>query len=252
MSSRPFAKDSLGRIFLLKKLLVALFGAVTHPCLTLLNRFSVEGTQYIRHLDQTNVLVVSNHQTYYWDAIAMLHVLSSVKWGFADSIANPVYLLSPRADVSYVAARETMKSRLIARVMAYTGSISIDRAWRSGNAEVVRQVSLSDYANIGRALSEGWVITFPQGTTKPFAEVRRGIYHVITRFRPTVVPVVLDGFSSSFKRNGIRPVRRNVRLSVRIKPPLEIHDGETAGTVLRRIADGIEQTESSGNLPRRS
>jgi 1-acyl-sn-glycerol-3-phosphate acyltransferase len=107
-------------------------------------------------------------------------------------------------------------------------------------------VSLKDYAIIGRALSEGWVITFPQGTTKPFAEIRRGIFHVITRFRPTVVPVVLDGFSSSFKRNGIRPVGRKGRLSIRIKPPLEIDQGETPEAVLQRISDGIEQTRSPG------
>ena len=165
------------------------------------------------------------------------------------ALQNPVYLLNPRANVSYVAARETMKSTLLTQLMAYTGSISIDRAWRSGNQDIARQVSLKDFDTIGRALSDGWVITFPQGTTKPFARVRRGIVHVITRFQPTVVPVVIDGFASSFKRNGIKPVRRGGQLSIRIKSPLVTIDEELPDMLLCRIMDGIEQNSPPDNRP---
>ena len=48
------------------------------------------------------------------------------------------------------------------------GSVSIERTWRESGKDVQRQVKMSDISNIGLALNDGWVITFPQGTTKPF------------------------------------------------------------------------------------
>ena len=56
------------------------------------------------------VLFVSNHQTYFADVIAYLHVFCSVKWNFRNDISNPVYLLNPVTNTSFIAAQETMKS----------------------------------------------------------------------------------------------------------------------------------------------
>ena len=49
--------------------------------------------------------------------------------------------------------------------------------------------------NIKKALDDGWVITFPQGTTTPFKPIRRGTAHIIKTYKPIVVPIVIDGLS---------------------------------------------------------
>lgn len=41
---------------------------------------------------------------------------------------------------------------------------AIKRTWRGSGQEVNRQVDMNDISNIGEALNNGWVITFPQGT----------------------------------------------------------------------------------------
>ena len=42
-----------------------------------------------------------------------------------------------------------------------------------------RQVNMSDISNIGRALEDVWVVTFPQRTTTPFKPLRKGTAHII-------------------------------------------------------------------------
>ena len=91
-----------------------------------------------------------------------------------------------------------MKAGLLPRIMAYAGAVSIDRTWRSKGQNVNRQVKMSDISNIGKALDDGWLITFPQGTTTPFKPIRRGTAHIIKQHRPIVIPIVIDGFRRSF------------------------------------------------------
>ena len=62
---------------------------------------------------------------------------------------------------------------------------------------------MSDISNIGVALNDGWVITFPQGTTTPF-KPGKGTAHIIKEFKPVVIPIVIDGFRRSFDKKGIR------------------------------------------------
>ncbi|MCB0473201.1 MAG: 1-acyl-sn-glycerol-3-phosphate acyltransferase, partial [Flavobacteriaceae bacterium] len=58
--------------------------------------------------------------------------------------------------------------------------------------------------NIGKALDDGWVITFPQGTTTPFKPIRRGTAFIIKEYQPIVIPVVIDGFRRSFDKKGLQ------------------------------------------------
>ena len=50
----------------------------------------------------------------------------------------------------YVAAKETMKAGVLPKILAYVGSISIERTWRSQGQDVNRQVKMSDISNIGK------------------------------------------------------------------------------------------------------
>ena len=162
-----------------------------------------------------------------------------------DSIKNVGYLWNPKLNIYYVAAKETMKSGLLPKIFAYAGSISIERTWRSSGEDVNRQVKMSDISNINKALNDGWVITFPQGTTTPFKPIRKGTAHIIKRYKPIVVPIVIDGFRRSFDKKGIRIKKKNILQSMEIKAPLEIdYDVESIDQIVEKIEYAIEQHPS--------
>jgi 1-acyl-sn-glycerol-3-phosphate acyltransferase len=138
-----------------------------------------------------------------------------------------------------------MRSGLLPKIFAYAGSISIDRTWRSAGENVNRQVKNSDISNIGKAIDDGWVVTFPQGTTTPFRPIRRGTAHIIKTYKPVVVPIVIDGFRRSFDKKGLRIKRKNVLQSMVIKEPLEIdYENENIADIVTKIQYAIEQHPS--------
>ena len=103
----------------------------------------------------------------------MFHVFNASLSGRDDSIKNVTYLWQPKLNMYYIAAKETMKDGIFPRILAYVGSVSIDRTWRSKGEDINRQVKMSDISKIGIALNDGWVITFPQGTTTPLNPLER-------------------------------------------------------------------------------
>jgi 1-acyl-sn-glycerol-3-phosphate acyltransferase len=190
-------------------------------------------------------LFVSNHQTYFADVAAMYHVFNASLKGRVDSLKNIGYIWNPKLNIYYVAASETMKSGLLPKIFAYVGSVSIDRTWRSAGENVNRQVKMSDISNIKKALDDGWVITFPQGTTKPFKPIRRGTAHIIKTRKPIVIPIVIDGFRRAYDKKGLLIKKRNVLQSMVIKKPLEIdYENDTVDEIVKKIEFGIEQHPS--------
>ena len=102
-------------------------GIITHRRYRGFNNLKIEGSEIIKNLPNNNVLFVSNHQTYFADVVAMLHVFNASLRGRMDSIKNIGYIWHPKLNVYYVAAKETMKSGLLPRLLSYAGSISIER-----------------------------------------------------------------------------------------------------------------------------
>ena len=220
-------------------------GFLTHRRYRGFNQLQIEGSDVIRELPENNVLFVSNHQTYFADVVAMFHVFNASLSGRIDSIKNVGYLWNPKLNIYFVAAKETMKAGLLPRVLAYAGSVSIERTWREKAQEINRQVKMSDISNIGTALDDGWVITFPQGTTTPFKPLRKGTAHIIKRYKPLVVPIVIDGFRRSFDKRGIRIKKRGILQSMEIKKPLEIdYENESVASIIEKIEFAIEQHPS--------
>lgn len=130
----------------------------------------------------------------------MFHVFNASLSGRVDSIKNIGYIWQPKMNIYYVAAKETMKAGLLARIMAYAGAVTVERTWREKGKSIKREVNPNDTENIGKALDDGWVITFPQGTTKPFKPIRKGTAHIIKNHKPLVIPIVIDGFRRSFDK----------------------------------------------------
>ncbi|MXV38281.1 1-acyl-sn-glycerol-3-phosphate acyltransferase [Flavobacteriaceae bacterium Ap0902] len=236
--------DAFGHWYFIKRIFIFIFGIVSYRRYNGFNKLNISGTEYIKDLPDTNVLFVSNHQTYFADVFAMYHVICSVNNGFEDHINNPIYLLNPKVDMYYVAAEETMNKGFLAKMFAYTGAITVKRTWRANGKKVNRRVDLKEVNNIKKALDVGWVITFPQGTTKAFAPGRRGTAHIILEEKPIVVPVVIDGFRRSFDKKGLIVKKTGVEQSMKFKAPLEIdYENENKGDLLKKIMDAIEQSE---------
>jgi 1-acyl-sn-glycerol-3-phosphate acyltransferase len=240
-----FKRNPFGHILFVKKWLIRILGVITHRRFRGFNELQIEGSEVIKNLPETNVLFISNHQTYFADVVAMFHVFNASLSGRNDSIKNVGYLWNPKLNLYYVAAKETMKSGLLPKILAYVGSVSIERTWRAEGKDIKRQVKFSDISNIGKALNDGWVITFPQGTTTPFKPIRKGTAHIIKRYKPVVVPIVIDGFRRSFDKKGIRIKKKNILQSMEIKEPLDIdYENESIAEIVEKIEYAIEQHPS--------
>lgn len=238
-------RNPFGQVLIIKKWLIRYMGFMTHRPYRGFNELKIEGSSFIKDLPDTNVLFVSNHQTYFADVVAMFHVFNASLSGRTDSIKNVGYLWNPKLNIYFVAAKETMKAGLLPRIFAYAGSVSIERTWREKGQEINRKVKMSDISNIGIALNDGWVITFPQGTTKPFRPIRKGTVHIIKKYKPIVVPIVIDGFRRSFDKKGIRLKKKGILQSMEIKAPLEIdYENESSESIIEKIEYAIEQHPS--------
>ena len=238
-------KNPFGHILFLKKWLIRILGTLSHRRFRGFNELKIEGSEIIKGLPEKNVLFVSNHQTYFADVVSMFHVFNASLKGRVDSIKNIGYLWNPKLNLYFIAAKETMTSGFLPRILAYAGSVSIDRTWRSRGENVNRQVKMSDVSKIGVALNDGWVITFPQGTTTPFKPIRKGTAFLIKQYKPVVVPVVIDGFRRSFDKKGIRIKKKNILQSIEIKKPLKIdYENESNGEIIKKIEFAIEQHPS--------
>jgi len=229
-------KNPFGHILFIKKWLIRIFGMLTHKRYRGFNQLQIEGSEIIRSLPDTNVLFISNHQTYFADVVAMFHVFNASLSGRENNIKNVMYLWNPKLNIYYVAAKETMQAGLLPKILAYAGAITVERTWRSCGKDVTekRDINPNDTENIKIALADGWVITFPQGTT-----------HIIKQHRPIVVPIIIDGFRRSFDKKGLRMKKKGILQSFIIKPPLEIdYDNDTIEQIVEKVEFAIEQHSS--------
>ena len=238
-------KDIFGRALFLKKRIIQLIGLLSYRRFNGINNLKISGSDQIKNLPEKNVLFISNHQTYFADATAIIHVLNASINGQDNSIKNILYLLKPKLNLYFIAAKETMSNGFLPRVLAYIGSIPIQRTWRESGKNLKREVKTNDINNINMALNDGWVITFPQGTTTPWRPVRKGTAHIIMKNKPVVIPIVIDGFRRSFDKQGLFIKKRGITQSMRIKPPLKInYEKDTIEVVVEKIELAIEQHHS--------
>lgn len=240
-----FKRNPFGHILFIKKWLIRILGAITHRRYRGFNELQIDGSEIIKNLPDTNVLFISNHQTYFADVVAMFHVFNASLSGRVDNINNIGYLWEPKMNIYYVAAKETMTAGLLPRILSYVGAITVERTWRAKGQDVKRDVNPNDTENIRIALNDGWVITFPQGTTKSFKPVRKGTAHIIKTHRPIVIPIVIDGFRRSFDKKGLRMKKKGILQSFIIKEPLLIdYDNDTIEQIVEKVEYAIEQHPS--------
>ena len=238
----PFKRSVLANNLLLKGFLLGSLGAFTYSSLTKLNKLKISGGENLKKLPPRGVLFVSNHQTYFADVISLFHVFFSCRIGFCNEIKSPLYLFKPKLNVYFVAAEETMKEGLVAKLFALAGAITIKRTWREKGQSISREVDTGDTNKVKDAINDGWVITFPQGTTKAFAPGRKGTAYIIKETQPIVVPIVINGFRRAFNKKGLRFKKKGTDLSITIKEPLHIDYNQPVEVILAQVMDAIEQS----------
>ena len=240
-----FKRNPFGHILYVKKWLIRIFGTLSHRRFRGFNELKIEGSEIIKNLPDKNVLFISNHQTYFADVVSMFHVFNASLKGRVDSIKNVGYIWNPKLNIYFIAAKETMTAGILPKILAYAGSVSIERTWRSKGEDVKRQVKMSDISKIVTALNDGWVITFPQGTTTPFKPIRKGTAFIIKEYKPIVIPIVIDGFRRSFDKKGLRIKKKNILQSMEIKEPLDIdYENDSTEDIVKKIEFAIEQHPS--------
>jgi 1-acyl-sn-glycerol-3-phosphate acyltransferase len=128
---------------------------------------------------------------------------------------------------------------LLPRVFAQAGAILVNRSWRAEGVDVKREVDLGAVEKIGKGLKFGWVISFPQGTTRAFAPLRKGTAHLIKGENPIVVPVRINGFRRAFDKKGLLWRKRNTTLTVEFREPIRFAADATTEEILTRLQHEI-------------
>ena len=232
-------KNIFGQYLPIKKAIIRTIGVLTHKTFNN-KRFNIKGTSILNEIPKNNVLFISNHQTYFYDVIAMLHVFNASVNGRKDSLKNILYLLKPKSNIYFIAALETMKASVISKILSYAGSILIKRTWREAGKEITRNIRGEDFDNIIKALNDGWVITFPRGTTDNSKPVRSGTAYIIKQTNPIVIPVKIDGFGDVFERNSLKIKNKTKPFSIKFGNALKFHDDESIESITNQIEKIID------------
>jgi 1-acyl-sn-glycerol-3-phosphate acyltransferase len=241
-------RNIFGHYIIIRRILMGVIGLLTYPLYALFNKTSVHGMEVLDNLPRERVLFVSNHQTYFSDVILMYHAFAARRSG-KDRLGIPWYLFFARANTFFIAAEETMKSGWLPRLFAYAGAIQIKRTWREAGKSIERPVDRGDVEKIRKALSSGWVITFPQGTTAPFEKGRKGTAHLIKELHPVVVPVTVKGLRRAFDKKGLKLKKRGIQLELTFKAPIELNFDDSPEKILSEVMDAIEQSEKFNKVP---
>ena len=155
----------------------------TIPYFRLLNRVKVTGDSIIDKLPRKNVVFLSNHQTYFMEAMAIFDIVY-VKHHLP--LENPFMRFS--------AATETMRQNPLTQLFTKAGGVTFRRSFREGGKEVKRTVDFEGVAKVEEAITNGWLLHFPAGTTQKGAPLRPGVAQLLHRTKAVAVPVRVDGF----------------------------------------------------------
>ena len=135
-------KDAQGCFVLLKKFILALGGLLSYSSFYIQNKLFSIGLENIKNLPKTKVLFISNHQTYFSDAQAILHELhrSSI-FPKKSHLLNILYLfLNKFENFYFITALETMKNGILPRFFCYSGAVNIKRSTRENGRKIKRTV----------------------------------------------------------------------------------------------------------------
>ena len=123
------------------------------------------------------------------------------------------------------------------------GAITVKRTWRAEGGEIKQGLNPGNTQKILEALRQNWIITFPQGSTKPFAPGRKGTAYIIKQTQPIVIPVMIRGYWRAFNKKGLQFKKKGTSLSVTFKDPHIINYKHPLEDILEQIMVSIEQSK---------
>jgi 1-acyl-sn-glycerol-3-phosphate acyltransferase len=182
----------------------------TLPYFRLLNRIRATGDAILEKLPRRNVVFLSNHQTYFMEAIAFFDLVY-VKHRFP--LENPL--------VRFSAATETMQKNFVTQVFTKAGGVTFRRSFREGGRDVRRSVDLEGVAKVEEAIASGWLLHFPAGTTQKGAPLRPGVAQLLHRTKAVAVPMRVDGFRRLLLYRQI-PGKILRKCHLTLHPPLDL------------------------------
>ena len=177
-----------------------------------LNTVKAESADILEALPRKNVIFLSNHQTYFTEAIAFYDLFY---------IVHGMPYEDPH--LRFSAATETMKKNLLTQILTYAGGVTFRRSFREAGKEVNRPVDLEGVGKIEEAIATGWLLHFPTGTTQKDAPIRPGIAQLLHRTKPVAVPVRVDGFRDLLLHKQF-PGRTGKSPTIRFFPPMDLED----------------------------
>ena len=212
----------------------------TVPYFRLLNRIRVQGHSILDPLPRRNVIFLSNHQTYFLDAIAFFDLVYVRK---RYPLEDPFLRFS--------AAEETIKRSLLTTIMCKAGGVTLRRSFREGGKDVKRSVDLEGAGRVAQAIACGWLLHFPTGTTQRGAPLRPGVAMLLHRTKAIAVPMRVDGFRDLLLHKQI-PGRLWKKCSMTIHPPMDLQEfytkpytKESGQEVLTRLTELIGDKDVS-------
>jgi 1-acyl-sn-glycerol-3-phosphate acyltransferase len=182
------------------------------PYFAILNDVHVEGDEILPDLPRRNVVFLANHQTYFLEAITFFDLVY-VRHQFP--LEDPVLRFS--------AAEETMKKNLLTRLMTLAGGVTFRRSFREGGVDINRPVDLQGVERVEEAISSGWLLHFPAGTTKKGAPLRSGVARLLHHTRAVALPLRVDGFRELLLHKQV-PGKLFRSCSLKIHPPLPLDE----------------------------
>jgi 1-acyl-sn-glycerol-3-phosphate acyltransferase len=221
-------------VWMRRGLFLAFAAGFTIPYFTVLNRVDVIGRERLSALPRRGVVFLSNHQTYFTEAIA-----------FFDAIYRRRGISWEDPFLRFSAAEETMGKNLATSLLMTAGAVTFQRSHRHGGVDLQRSVDLEGIARIEQAIRSGWLLHFPTGTTREGAPIRPGVSRLLHSTQAVAVPMRVDGFREMLLHKQI-PGRIRRRASIRIDEPLNLdrfyaepYTPEAGARVAARLADAI-------------
>jgi 1-acyl-sn-glycerol-3-phosphate acyltransferase len=196
--------------WLRRGLITSLGLGFTIPYFRFLNRVKVTGDVIVDKLPRKNVVFLSNHQTYFMEAMAIFDVVY---------VRHRLPLENPF--MRFSAATETMKQNPLTQLFTKAGGVTFRRSFREGGKEVKRAVDFEGVAKVEEAIANGWLLHFPAGTTQKGAPLRPGIAQLLHRTKAVAVPVRVDGFRNLLLYRQV-PGKVLKKCRVALHPPLDL------------------------------
>lgn len=234
----PLLEPGLREIVLRRALFCAFAAGFTIPYFKVLNRVDVEGRERLTSIPRRGVVFLSNHQTYFTEAIAFFDLVyrrRGVRW-------EDPYL-------RFSAAEETMGKNLATSLLTTAGAVTFRRSHRHDGVDLRRSVDLEGIGRIEQAIRSGWLLHFPTGTTRQGAPIRPGVARLLHSTQAVAVPMRVDGFREMLLHKQI-PGRIGRRASIRIGDPLDLdrfyaqpYTADAGAEVASLIAEAIGDPE---------